>query len=94
MEQHHRKLINNNLEELMSVTNDLESIVDNLLKNDVINDWMKENILVKISRFNFIIINLFYFVNIYFCFTYIVKEFARLQKQKCKIVQYNSRTWT
>lgn len=62
MEQHHRRLINNNLENLKSVTNNLESILDYLLENNVINDWMKDNILVKMSHFNLIIIYLLYFL--------------------------------
>lgn len=46
MEQEHRILINNNLQYLMDVTSNVESIVDILFNKDIINQWMKNHILV------------------------------------------------
>ncbi|XP_060862115.1 caspase-3-like [Metopolophium dirhodum] len=45
MEQHHRKLINKRMSELVSVTFDLKAIVDILFERVVINKWMKDYIL-------------------------------------------------
>lgn len=47
MEQHHRKLINKRMSELVSVTYDLKAIVDILFERVVINKWMKDYILVR-----------------------------------------------
>jgi len=47
MEQHHRKLINKRMSELVSVTFDLKAIVDILFERVVINKWMKDYILVR-----------------------------------------------
>ncbi|XP_022177870.1 caspase-3-like [Myzus persicae] len=45
MEQHHRKLINKRMSELVSVTFDVKAIVDILFDRVVINEWMKDYIL-------------------------------------------------
>ncbi|KAF0755268.1 caspase-2-like [Aphis craccivora] len=45
MEQYHRKLINDCMPKLICVTSTLETIVDNLLEKNVINEWMKDYIL-------------------------------------------------
>lgn len=45
MEQHHRKLINKRMSELVSVTFNLKAIVDILFERVVINKWMKDYIL-------------------------------------------------
>jgi len=47
MEQHHRKLINKRMSELVSVTFNLKAIVDILFERVVINKWMKDYILVR-----------------------------------------------
>lgn len=47
MEQYHRKLINDCMSELVYVTSNLNAIVDNLLEKTVINEWMKDYILVR-----------------------------------------------
>jgi len=47
MEQYHRKLINDCMSELVCVTFNLNAIVDNLLEKTVINEWMKDYILVR-----------------------------------------------
>jgi len=46
MEQYHRQLINDCMSELVYVTSNLNAIVDNLLEKTVINEWMKDYILV------------------------------------------------
>lgn len=48
MEQHHRKLINKRMSELVSVTFDVKAIVDILFDRVVINEWMKDYILVRL----------------------------------------------
>ncbi|XP_016656485.1 caspase-2-like [Acyrthosiphon pisum] len=45
MEQYHRELINSCMSDLIYVTSDLETIVENLLEKNVINDWMKSYVL-------------------------------------------------
>jgi len=50
MEQHHRKLINDNLLKLSNYTIDTESIINQLFERGVINDWMKNDILVNICH--------------------------------------------
>lgn len=47
MEQYHRKLINDCMLDLIYVTSDLETIVENLLEKNVINEWMKNYVLVR-----------------------------------------------
>lgn len=47
MEQHHRHTIKNNLSDLISMTNNLDSIVKMLLDKNVINSWMKRYIMVN-----------------------------------------------
>lgn len=47
MEQYHRNLINNSMSDLIYVTSDIETIVENLLEKNVINEWMKNYILVR-----------------------------------------------
>jgi len=54
MEQHHRKLINKRMSELVSVTFDLKSIVDILFRRVVINKWMNDYILVRHFHLNII----------------------------------------
>ncbi|KAL4105139.1 hypothetical protein QTP88_020411 [Uroleucon formosanum] len=57
MEQYHRNLINNSMSDLIYVTSDIETIVENLLEKNVINEWMKNYILedegesIKKSKF-------------------------------------------
>jgi len=56
MEQHHRKLINNCMSDLIYVTSDLETIVENLFKKNVIKEWMKNFIVVRnLNYLNFIL---------------------------------------
>lgn len=57
MEQHHRKLINKRMSELVSVTSDLKSIVDILFRRVVINKWMNDYILVRHFHSNIIYSN-------------------------------------
>ncbi|CAI6373298.1 unnamed protein product [Macrosiphum euphorbiae] len=45
MDQYHRKLINTFMLDLISVTFDLEDIVNKLLEATIINEWMKNYIL-------------------------------------------------
>lgn len=47
MEQYHRKLINSFMMDLVEVTFDLENIVHKLLEATIINEWMKNYILVR-----------------------------------------------
>lgn len=47
MEQYHRKLIDDCMPKLICVTSALETIVDNLLEKNTINEWMKDFILVR-----------------------------------------------
>ncbi|XP_050422334.1 caspase-3-like [Adelges cooleyi] len=52
MEHKHRKLINDNLSTLVSVTNHLEFIIKTLLENNVINKWMAEYIMTPPHQTN------------------------------------------
>ncbi|XP_025197088.1 caspase-1-like [Melanaphis sacchari] len=45
MEKYHRKLIDDCMSDLVYVTFNIRGIVDNLLENTIINEWMKEYIL-------------------------------------------------
>lgn len=47
MEQYHRKLINSSIMELIEVTVHLETIVHKLSEATIINEWMKNYILVR-----------------------------------------------
>lgn len=47
MEQHHRNIIKNNLSDLITVTNCLNDIVEQLFKINVINNWMRLYIMVN-----------------------------------------------
>lgn len=73
MEQHHRRLINKRMSELVSITFDLKVIVNILFERVVINKWMKDYILVR--RFHLIV---FFFHTFYswikniLIYTYIV----------------------
>lgn len=46
MEKKHRNIINDNISDLINVTSNIEAIVNNLLEKHIINNWMKEFILV------------------------------------------------
>lgn len=52
MEQHHRSLIDSYLPDLIMVTIHLETVVNKLLENEIINEWMKRFILVNITSFD------------------------------------------
>lgn len=61
MEQYHRQLINNCMSDLIAVTSDLQTIVNNLLEKNIINEWMKNYILVRfLPNFNSLIVLLFH----------------------------------
>jgi len=55
MEQYHRKLISSYMFDLISVTFNLENIVNKLLEATIINEWMKNYILVR--NFNLILVS-------------------------------------